>query len=288
MKNIIKQLFIIISILTLILLCSCTDTPTTDTDTDIPVNKEPITPATIEVLKVGKADCIIINTGSKLVMIDTGEEENVSTVNTYMRLNGYNKIDTLILTHYDKDHIGGAANVISRYTVDNVIETKFEDSTLEYINYHNAMYDKNLTPLKLTENYKFTYDSCEFEITIPQKNKYSSKQDNNTSLIISMKCGDNTFLFAGDAMEERLNEFIAYNTTTYDLVKLPYHGNYLDNYQAFLENTRPKYAVSTDSKKNPTANETLSILKNYSVTTYQTLNGVVAITTDGEKITITQ
>ena len=287
MKNFLKLLFLIFSITTFIFLCSCNNQPV-DTNTDTSIENKPITPATIEILKIGKADCIIINTGTKLVMIDTGEEEDVSTITTYMRLNNYDKIDMLILTHYDKDHIGGASEVISRYNVETIIESKFDDSTLEYIYYHNAMYDKNQTPVKLSENYKFTFDSCDFEISVPQKNKYSSKQDNNTSLIVSMKCGDTNFLFAGDAMEERIEEYIKDNKTTYDFVKLPYHGNYIENYRDFLTSVKTKYGAVTDSTKNPTDTATLNILKEFNVTLYQTRYGKITVTTDGKNITITQ
>ena len=292
MKNILKRLIPFLCIFIFIFLCSCNgtsnDTDTnTNTDTDNKIN-EPITPANVEILKIGKADCIIINTGSKLVMIDTGEEEDVSTITTYMRLNNYDKIDVLILTHYDKDHIGGASEVISRYNVETIIESKFDDSTLEYIYYHSAMYDKDQTPLKLAQNYKFTFDSCEFEINVPQKNKYTEKKDNNTSLIVSVKCGDTNLLFAGDAMEERLEEFIKDNQTAYDFIKLPYHGIYLDNYREFLDSTKPKYGAVTDSSKNPTETATINILNEFNVTLYQTRYGKITVTTDGEKITIKQ
>ena len=277
MRKNLKLIFVILSILSCIFICSC-QKPRTDE----------ITPATIDILKIGKADCIVINTGSKIVMIDTGEEENLDTIQSYMSTKGYSTIDTLILTHYDKDHIGGAREVILNYNVINVIESKFEDSTVEYINYHNALYSKNSTPIKLTKRYKFTYDSCEFEIDIPKKNKYETKQDNNTSLITSMKWGEKRVLFCGDAMELRLEEFINEDYGCYDLAKLPYHGNYLENYREFLSSTNLSYGVITDSKKNPASNETLSLLTEYGITTYQTRNGLVSISTDGKEIIISQ
>ena len=277
MKNIIKQIILFLSIFMLVFICSCQ------------LQKvEKITPATIDVLKIGKADCIIINTGSKIVMIDTGEDENVSQIVSYMSNKKYTRIDTLILTHYDKDHIGGASEIISKYNVTNVIESKFDDSTIEYIDYHNAIYSLNSKPIKLNESYKFTYDSCEFEINIPKKNKYEIKQDNNTSLIVSMKCGENQFLFCGDAMEERLGELIEDSKTTYDIVKLPYHGNYLENYKAFLDSVKAKYGIITNSKKNPASDKTLSLLDEYNVSTYQTRYGTIHITTNGKEITISQ
>ena len=275
--KILLSVFIIMTMLFCFFCCSCGYT----TDNEI-------IPASLDIPKIGKADCIIINTGSKIVMIDTGEVENYDIIDDYMSNKGYNTIDTLILTHYDKDHIGGASELILNYNVATVIESKFDDSTVEYINYHNTIYSQNSTLMKLTENYKFNYDSCEFEINVPKKNKYEAKQDNNASLIISMKCGEKRFLFCGDAMEERLNEFIDVNQNSYDLVKLPYHGNYLENYKAFLDSVKAKYGVITNSKKNPASEETLSTLNKYSISTYQTRYGTVYITTNGKEIIITQ
>lgn len=275
--KILLSVFIIMTMLFCFFGCSCGDT----TDNEI-------IPASLDILKIGKADCIIINTGSKIVMIDTGEAENYDIIDDYMSNKGYNTIDTLILTHYDKDHIGGASELILNYNVATVIESKFDDSTVEYINYHNTIYSQNSTLMKLTENYKFIYDSCEFEIDIPKKNKYEVKQDNNTSLIISMKCGEKRFLFCGDAMELRLEEFINEKYGCYDLAKLPYHGNYLENYRDFLSSTKISYGIITDSKKNPASNETLSLLTECGIATYQTRNGLVSISTDGKEIIIYQ
>ena len=108
MRKTIATMLFLFAICTVYFLCSC--------DTG-----EKVTPASIDVLKIGKADCIIINTGNKIVMIDTGEEENIDQIRDFMDEHNYNKVDTLILTHYDKDHIGGAKYIIEEYGVDTVI-----------------------------------------------------------------------------------------------------------------------------------------------------------------------
>ncbi|MBQ4585519.1 MAG: MBL fold metallo-hydrolase [Clostridia bacterium] len=251
-------------------------------------NKEEIVPASVDILKIGKADCIVINTGTKIVMIDTGEVENLDDIHFYMNKKGYTSIDTLILTHYDKDHIGGASDIISTYNVKEVVETKITDNSFEYLDYHNTMANQGISPKKLNESYSFEYDSCKFTIDIPQRDKYEEKQDNNSSLIVSMWCGDTSFLFCGDAMELRLREIIERNIGTYDFVKLPYHGNYLENYEDFLKMTKPQYSVITDSKKNTADEKTLDILKEFEVENYETRYGTVSITTDGSTIAIKQ
>ena len=245
-----------------------------------------VTPATIDILKTGKSDCIVINTGSHIVMIDTGEINNLPEIRSYMIKNGYEKIDTLILTHYDKDHIGCADIIISNYNVETVIESKAVSESNEYKSYHKTLSKKGISPVKLTENHRFSFDDCQFHIDIPQKSKYKKHNDNNLSLIVSMKCGKTSFLFCADAMETRLEEFMQGEKTKYDFVKLPYHGNYLDNYESFLDFTTPLYTAITCSKKNPPAEKTLGLLKKRSIDVFLTKNGEINIKTDGKSVII--
>lgn len=267
--------------------CNSGDTPQSNEENGLE-DKVEITPAKVDILRIGKADCIVINTGTKIVMIDTGEEENLAQIHAYMQRNGYERVDVLILTHYDKDHIGGAAEVITRYDVETVIETSLASNNQWYISYHNVLKLREITPMKLSENYSFTYDSCSFKINIPQKKKYPTKQDNNSSLVVSMEIGENSFLFCADAMELRLAELIGDNIGHYDFVKLPYHGNYLENYREFLDKVTPTYGAITCSNKNPAAEDTLSLLQEYGVTVYQTKNGEINISTNGTEIQIDQ
>lgn len=250
--------------------------------------KETITPAKIDILKIGKADCIVINTGNEIVMIDTGEEENLNKIHSYMQKNGYTKVDTLIVTHYDKDHIGGAADIIAKYNVSTVIESSFTSSSLYYLNYHSLIEEKGISLLKLKENYSFARDSCSFQINIPKKEKYSTKEDNNSSLVISMEIGNRRFLFCGDAMELRLRELIEEGIGHYDFVKLPYHGRYLENYDEFLNMVKPTYGAITCSNKNPASEDVLSLLQRCETEVYQTRDGEINVLTDGTKLKISQ
>lgn len=247
---------------------------------------EEVTPASIDILKIGKADCIVINTGNKIVMIDTGEGENIDQVRDFMDEHNYAKIDTLILTHYDKDHIGGAKYIIEEYGVDTVIESTVASSSAEYYSYHQLLSQLGKEATKIKENYTFQADSCVFNVNVPKKDKYDKKNDNNLSLVISMECGQNKFLFCGDALEERLEEILEPMQGEYDVVKLPHHGTYIDTYPAFFDKIEAKSAVITNSKKNPSDKETLNLLEEQGIGVYETRYGGINIYTDGENVTI--
>lgn len=242
----------------------------------------------VDILDIGKADCILIQTGTKTVMIDTGEEEDVPDILGYLNDKGVETIDMLILTHPDKDHIGGAAELISYYGITTVLETGFSSDREEYGAYHRAMAGRGLSATVLAEDYSFTLDSCSFTVYVPKRSAYDTKEDNNSSLIVAMECGEKRFLFCGDAMELRLAELLTDSPGKFDFVKLPYHGNYLDNYAEFLDEVSPEYGVITCSNKNPPDDETLSILSEYGVKVYETRNGSVSAAADGKKIRVSQ
>ena len=288
-----KGIFTVISIFCVIAVCLClfacgkTDETNTD-ETKKPSDEVNYTPAKVDFLRVGKADAIVINTGSKIIMIDTGEEENLPRIHAFMQRNNYEKIDMLIITHYDKDHIGGACEVINTYGVDTVMESCFTAGDEYYLAYHNLLAEKGIAPQKLSENYSFTYDSCEFVINTPKKQKYSSKQDNNSSLVISMKIGENSFLFCGDALEIRMAELVSDKIGHYDFVKIPHHGTYLSNYGVIMDELTPNYAVITCSSKNPADQKTLDILAEYNTAVFQTKDREINVTADGKTITVNQ
>ena len=273
MRKIIALSLLLFTICTVFFLCAC--------DTG-----ESVTPASIDILKLGKADCIIINTGGKIVMIDTGEEENIDQIRDFMDEHNYVKVDILILTHYDKDHIGGAKYIIEEYGVDTVIESKATSNTTEYYDYHQLISQLGKEATKLKTDYTFQVDSCVFSVNVPKKDKYDKKNDNNLSLVISMECGQNKFLFCGDALEQRLEEIIEPMQGEYDLVKLPHHGSYIDTYPDFFEKIKTKGVVITDSKKNPADNQTLNLLDELSIGIYETRYGNINIYADGKKLTI--
>ena len=242
----------------------------------------------IHVIDIGKADCIVIETGGKNIMIDTGERSDVFDITRYLSDRGIEKIDLLILTHFDKDHIGGASELILKYDVDTVIENSFYCDRDEYREYHDLIEERGILNKILTEDYSFKLGACSFTVYPPKKSSYNKKEDNNSSLIVSMEHGEGRVLFCGDAMEERLNEFIEETPLRFDFVKLPYHGNYLKNYDEFIKETSPSFCVITCSKKNPADDRTIELLSRYNIEVLQTVNGSVQVTSDGKNITVSQ
>ena len=275
MKKFFKQVALIMA---LFALCSCQ-----------PKEKVPEVTGSLEVdvLKVGQADAIILRTEQHCIVIDCGEKDDGKAVSKYLAENGVLTVDYLFITHFDKDHVGGAAKVLDNVAVGELVTPAYEGSNKEYNSYLDAIERHNMTPTRLTKNMSFVLDDALFEVYPPMKASYT-ETDNDFSLAISVTHGDNRFLFTGDAEETRLAEIMKQISGNYTFLKVPHHGRYNDQTKKFFETVKPEISVITCSNKNPEEEKTVAALKNIGSGVYLTREGNIYAVSDGEKITINQ
>ncbi|MCD8180528.1 MAG: MBL fold metallo-hydrolase [Firmicutes bacterium] len=242
----------------------------------------------VSLLKVGKADAIILQTENHCAVIDCGEKSDGDEVAEHLADIGVESVDYLFITHFDKDHVGGAAEVISTVGAERIIIPDYSASSDEYTAFIEAAEESGVTPERLSEYMTFVMDDVLFEVYPPQRQSYA-EEDNDFSLAVSVKHGSNSFLFAGDAESVRLSEILEQTGgAEYDFLKVPHHGNFNSMTSQFIAAVNPTFAVITCNKKNPADEETIAALENAGSEIYYTMNGDVLVTSDGESITVTQ
>lgn len=235
----------------------------------------------------GKADACVISKGESHIMIDTGEENLSEEILAYFAKNNITSLDYLIITHFDKDHVGSAAAVIDSVDIKNVLQSNVPKESEYYDNYLNSLEAKGMEPLTISGDYGFEIGDLKFNVNGPAV-IYDKNESNNSSLITSLSFGDRSFIFMGDAQNDRLKDFISANTSSYDLVKIPYHGHYQKRLENLLESITPKYAVITSSEDEREDEETLELLDEFGVSCYLTREGDILISSDGSDIKIKQ
>ena len=235
----------------------------------------------------GKADCILISKNDRYIMIDTGEESLSDDILLYFKNNNITKLDYLIITHFDKDHVGSASSIIDNIEVENVLQTNSIKESEYYNNYINSLLKKNITAKTISGEESFYLDDLNFIVNGPTK-VYESNESNNSSLIVSIKYNNTSYLFMGDSQNDRINDFLEQNTSTYNFIKIPYHGNYQKKLDNLLEQIKPTYAIITCSSAEPDTIETQSLLEQLNIDYYMTKNGSISVLSDGNNIKIKQ
>jgi beta-lactamase superfamily II metal-dependent hydrolase len=239
----------------------------------------------VSVLGIGKADCILLRNGSNAVMIDTGMDEDTKTILNYLNKYNITSLDCLIITHFDKDHVGGADGIIKNIDVKKIIQPNYEGSNKDYKQYIQAMNEKGIKSDKLTKDTKITIGDMKLVISVP-KHDFEKNGDNDFSLVTSVYYGEKSFLFAGDAEKKRIKELLKDGLGQYDYLKVPHHGREAENSDDFFKTVKPKIAVITCSKEHPADEAVLKTLKKLGAEVYEADTKNVIVHSDGINLTV--
>ncbi len=219
----------------------------------------------ISYLDVGQGDSILIHKDNKNILIDTGgsltTSGNISnnTIIPYLKSKGINKVDYLILTHGDADHMGESINIINKYKVEKIIfnNGKYNDLELKLI---NKLKDKNISYYQGIKNINLD------DLKLSFLNTKISDDENDNSIVLYTKINNYKLLFMGDAGIEVESDLInKYNLENIDLLKIGHHGSKTSSSKEFIETTNPKYSiisVGENNKYNHPNKEVLKTLNN--------------------------
>lgn len=228
-----------------------------------------------------ESDSIIIQSKNANILIDTAEEKDNNNLNFKLANLGITKIDYLIITHPDKDHIGNASFIINNYNVFNVIETSFEKgSDLQKDFKQNLAKQPNINHIVLEKDYDFEIDNMRFKIITPNEKSY--KEDNDYSLVTYLNIGKINFMFTGDIEQTRINEQLEKENIDIDVYKIPHHGRYNNLSLDLIKEVTPEYAVSTGD----TDSEITNFLNVNSIKYYNTEEGTIHFSTNGTKLKV--
>lgn len=240
---------------------------------------------TVYCFQAGKADAFLLYTEQSAVLIDTGESGFGKTILNKLSELGIEKLDCLIVTHFDKDHVGGAKKILESVEVGAVLQSNCPKDSSAYNKYVAALAACGLQAQTVREELCFTLDGIVYTVNPPAQETYAKDASNNSSLIVSVTNGLSRLLFTGDAEEERLGEFLSGNPGHYDFLKIPYHGHWQYGLAALLQAVSPQIAVIPSSDDEPEDQMTLDTLAQYGVETYLTRTAPVVLVSDGVNLT---
>ena len=235
----------------------------------------------IYAFSIGKADALLVQTTDAAIMIDAGEHGDGDKLVAKLQALGVEKLDLMILTHLDKDHIGGADILIDALPIDRIVLPSYGKESKQYTQLLAALTQTNAEVSYLDQDLSLSYGDLELTIwTSPVP--YDGKSDNEQSLITKALYQGKSFLFMGDAEGKELEKLVfGTRNLTCDVLKLPHHGVYDENTFALMTAAMPSYVVICDSEKNPAAKETLQAMELYDPVILQTKDGDVHLTVSG-------
>lgn len=246
----------------------------------------------ISLLKVGKADAIIVNCDSQTLLIDTGEDDDGEEILENLEKMGIKKVDAMIITHFDKDHVGGADIIIEQIPVEQIYVPDYQNNNKEYLEFLKSSSDEKSAITALNSEYSFLLGTATVKIEPALSTEIKDPEedyDNDFSMITTVSHGKNQLLFMADAEEKRIKEWLsADERSEYQFLKIPHHGKFNNELNSLFQTVKPEFSVICSSNKNPAEEKTLDLLKDYCPNIFETKDGDVTVISDGQKLTVSQ
>ncbi len=235
---------------------------------------------TIECINTANdADCFVIRQDGVCAIIDTGEKSDAEKILAHLKSAGISRINLLILTHNDSDHIGSSLDLVNEIPVDKVVETPYGESN-DTINELNSYLLENGTKVVYpSHNTKMSIGDIKFIIYPPNKTGY--KKENNSSLAILVNHRSVNCLFTGDAQKKRITELLLVDWPNLNMLKVPHHGKACSLTDELFEKTVPEYAVVTSDSADT---EIVNIAGKLGTELVYTRNGNYSFISNGESL----
>ena len=238
----------------------------------------------VVMFEVGEADCHLIKYpyNKNTILIDTGKNEYKikNEVIPYLKSIGIKKIDYLIITHGDEDHIGGSITLINNFQVKNVILNKgtftdIEKELIKNLNKKKIPYQININKINLSNH----------TIYLLNNTKYNNENDN--SIIIYFTYQKYKFLYMGDASittEDNLLE--NYNLNNISILKVGHHGSNTSSSKDFISQINPSISLISVGENNIYHHPNKEVTNNLSKSRiYRTdINNMVKLTINSKGI----
>ncbi len=198
----------------------------------------------VHFVNVGHGDAILIQSNQQNILIDGGKEIHNDTVVDYLKKSGVEKIDLLIVSHMDPDHIGGLPKVINTFPIGEILHN---GKTAANSKFETAVNSQGCPLRTAVSGIKYQFGKAVLEILGPVID--DPKASNNNSIVCKLTCDKVRFLFIGDA-ESPEQESILDKPIEADILKAPHHGIVYNPYDGtisqnskFLKKVAPKVAI---------------------------------------------
>lgn len=248
--------------------------------------KESITEDVLKVyfIDVGQADAILLQSGEHNMLIDAGNNEDGVKIVNYLKEINVSKFDYVFATHAHEDHIGGMDDIINNFDIDKFFMPDVITTTKTFEDMLDALEANNLGYDAAVKGEEFDFSGAMVKIIYVGN---EGDDLNDTSIVIKVTHGNNSFLFTGDATSKVERKLLKEDIKS-DVLKVAHHGSEYSSSDEFLDGVNLDYAIISVGKDNSYGHPKQSIidkLNKRNVKIYRTdLSGTIIVSSNGNDI----
>ena len=241
-------------------------------------------------INVRKADALPLRSGESAYLIDTGSEESYNKLYSVLKQEGIDRLTGVIVTHTDKDHAGGIAQLVdSDIEIENVYASAYYNKKKE--SKHpavKALKGTGRSVVFLASGDELPLDGGSLKVLGPLEKDEDA--ENNNSLVLLAEGGGGTMLLTGDMEFPEEDSLLKAGLIPHaDVLKVGNHGEDDATSNALIAAIRPSLAVistNTDDEPDTPSPRVLKLLASWDIpvlVTQDTENGIL-VTISGGRI----
>lgn len=165
----------------------------------------------------------------------------------FLKSKGITTIDKLLLTHGDLDHVGGAAGLVDKIKIKEILITPGSGNKNEMREILSLAEKKDVPVKQVLAPYTWKAKDNIFHILMPMDDIY---EGNNDSLVVYSEMGGLKWLFTGDLEKEGEKELVDTYEVKTDVLKIGHHGSGTSSSGIFLEELKPRIGVISAGRDN--------------------------------------
>ncbi len=235
------------------------------------------------------ASQLLISPSGKTLLIDAGNNDKEQVMLDALKSYGISRLDIVIGTHPDADHIGGLDKVIDQHEVGRIYMPKVSSTTKTFESVLRSIQRKGLKVSTAKAGLNLEWDNA---VTVKMLAPVRTYEDtNDMSAVIKVTYGQHSFLLTGDAERNSEKDMLASGADLRsDVLLVGHHGSKSSTSAVFLTKVNPKYAVIQSGADNKYGHPTQTVLKRLQKQGVQVYRndkqGTVEFITDGQQFEI--
>lgn len=204
-------------------------------------------PATLDFLDVGHGDAGFIRTpGGTTLLVDAGNKSDyvdmgARVVAPWLLAQGIDHLDYLVVTHSDRDHIGGVISVLKKIDVDEVVLWPKASTNEMEVGLLEECRLRDIPVRRVQAGESLQAQGASIAVLHPALNT-TVPGVNNQSVVLRVEWPGLSALFSGDIEEEAEREILS-RLKPVDILKVPHHGSHTSSSTDFLDALSPRIAV---------------------------------------------
>ena len=240
-------------------------------------------------LDVGQGNAVLVRQGDQAMLIDGGPRESSSFVVSYLEQQGIQKLDYVLISHFDEDHLAGAIGALYKFPVETLITADYETDSSIYDSYKEAVEEKGYVPVHPSLGDTFSLGSGSFRIISPVN--YGHEDENQDSVGIILENGSDRFFIGGDIGLEGEKEILEAGVDIQaDVMLMNHHGSHVS--REFFQAVNPSWAVISCGEGNSYGHprqDTVELIQESQVPLFRTdRQGTITAVSQGQGITFDQ